>query len=326
MAEQRAVRHHTVPRFYLERFADRRGQLMRVALPGDRRHRVSINDASVVRDFYTIYTDDGPSDEFEKVLASVEAEAATAFRKVLDDRVWPPDEVTRWALSWWAAIQALRTTAVRQGAEDMANLFLKLQVGAGGKESLRAQMQEALDRVVDEVELDETWNWITGPEGPGLKAGPHQHVETIMRLAPGTAHMFHDRGWLLTRFKRRALATSDSPVTLVSDLRDPDGAVGLGTAMHVVVPLDRRTLLVMGDLHAPTGEVPASTGLAKYSNTMVAAYATRALFHHPDDDPLGGVSLPKPREHQIEADIDDLISERGLFAPPVDESGTESEA
>jgi len=314
MAQERAVRHHTVPRFYLERFADQRRQVMRVVLPGDQRHRTSINDASVVRDFYTIHTDEGPSDEFERVLASVETNAATAFRSVLDDRVWPPDEETRWALSWWAAVQALRTTAVRQSADDILNLWMKLEVGAGGKERLRSRMEEALDRAVEDDELDRTWDEYTGPSGPGFESGPDQHVDTIMRLAPGTAHMFHDRSWALVRFTRRPLATSDSPVTLVPDLRNPDLAVGFATAMHVVVPMDRRTLLLMGDLDKPTVEIPPSTQVATYANTMVAAFATRALFHHPEDDPLRGIPLPRPREHQIHANVDDLISEQGLFA------------
>jgi hypothetical protein len=46
--------HHTVPRFYLDRFANDDQQIGVVQLPGDIRYRQSTRDASVVKDFYNI--------------------------------------------------------------------------------------------------------------------------------------------------------------------------------------------------------------------------------------------------------------------------------
>ncbi|MET8197417.1 DUF4238 domain-containing protein [Micromonospora sp. NPDC005222] len=87
-------RHHIVPRFYLQRFADQRGLLRRIVLPGDVRHSVSVTDATVAKDFYLVEEEDGSrSDRVEELLGDVETEAAEAFRTVVDRHVWPiPDD------------------------------------------------------------------------------------------------------------------------------------------------------------------------------------------------------------------------------------------
>jgi Protein of unknown function (DUF4238) len=86
-----ARNHHTVPHFYLERFANERNLLTQVWLPGEVRHPVSITKASVIRDFYSINLgtadETDPSDYWEKQFAEVETMAAEAFRSVVDDLV-----------------------------------------------------------------------------------------------------------------------------------------------------------------------------------------------------------------------------------------------
>lgn len=66
-------RHHTVPRFYLQRFANDGGQLMRVELPGEKRHRLSTTNATVENGFYLAETTDGDwVDDVENALAEFE--------------------------------------------------------------------------------------------------------------------------------------------------------------------------------------------------------------------------------------------------------------
>ena len=52
-------RNHTVNKSYLLRFADDRACLTSVTLPGEVRVPVSVNDATVVRNFYVVQLDDG---------------------------------------------------------------------------------------------------------------------------------------------------------------------------------------------------------------------------------------------------------------------------
>jgi hypothetical protein len=47
---------------------------------------------------------------------------------------------------------------------------------------------------------------------------------------------------------------------------------------------------------------PGTTKLAKDFNQLLARNARRAIFHHPDDQPLEGIELPEPREREIYVD------------------------
>lgn len=73
-------RHHTLPRFYLERFA-KDEQIGTIELPGKRRFRQSIRKAATANDFYLLGDPLHKSaDAFEKLLAQLEGSAAEAFR------------------------------------------------------------------------------------------------------------------------------------------------------------------------------------------------------------------------------------------------------
>ncbi|MCP3996472.1 MAG: DUF4238 domain-containing protein, partial [bacterium] len=86
---KRIKRHHTVSRFYLRGFADEADRVRRIEIPGKTSVTLSIDNASVVKDFYTIILPDGsPSDAFERAFSSVESGAASALRSILSGQ-WP---------------------------------------------------------------------------------------------------------------------------------------------------------------------------------------------------------------------------------------------
>lgn len=83
-------RNHTVNKLYLRRFADDRGLLTRVTLPGEVRVPISVDDATVVKNFYVVQLDDrSESDEAEDLFSMVEGNAVAAIRALVDQRVWP---------------------------------------------------------------------------------------------------------------------------------------------------------------------------------------------------------------------------------------------
>lgn len=83
-------RNHTVSESYLRRFANGRGLLTMVTLPGDVRVPVSVNDATVIKNFYVIRLDDGSeTDEAEDLFSVVEGNAAAAIRALVDQQMWP---------------------------------------------------------------------------------------------------------------------------------------------------------------------------------------------------------------------------------------------
>jgi len=290
-------RHHIVPKFYLRRFADQRGLLNRVLLPGDVRHAVSINDATVAKDFYLVEEEDGSrSDRVEKLLSSIETEAADAFRVVVDRETWPIPDDARIAIASWAAFQILRTTVQRQSGAELADMLFKLQMGAGGKPQLRSMLRKNLNREPTEAEVEELWTKVSNFDSYVVAPHPNSHIKTMLDLMPKAAHMFYERGWSLIRWKRKSLVTSDHPVVLVADPDHPKwSGVGLRTAGAILVPLDRRTALWMKAPKAADEQLPGTTLMANGFNWLIVGQAHKALFHHPDDDPLAGMSLPHPR-------------------------------
>ena len=106
--KQRTKRQHTVSRFYLRGFADDRGRLHRFDLGEQRTIPVSANDATVIKDFYTVSLPDGSrSDLFEQAWSDVEGPASAAVASI-ESGGWPLAGDSRLALAAWVALQHLR--------------------------------------------------------------------------------------------------------------------------------------------------------------------------------------------------------------------------
>ena len=275
-------RNHTVNKSYLRRFDDDRGLLTRVTLPGEVRVPISVDDATVVKNFYVVQLDDGSeSDEAEDLFSVVEGNAVAAIRALVDQRVWPIPGDVRTAIAEWVALQYLRVPWVRQLTRELVKGFsgvgIPVTTGSGERVTLRMPAED-VDRL----------------SGPGL------HIEFIERQAAQVAKMLYERDWVLTFYARRSLATSDTPVVLRPAPGHPAGmGVGVANAGEMNVPLDRRVALSMGDTSFGDGRAAGVTKTALYLNDATAKNARRYVFHHPGDDPLRGLTLPKPRKHEL---------------------------
>jgi hypothetical protein len=297
-------RHHIVPRFHLKRFADERGMLMRVVLPGEKRHLISVNDATVEKDFYLVEEEDGRQhDEVEKLLGMVEDPAATAISQLLDGSMWPIPPDAREAIAIWAAFQYLRSPTRRQIGNELADSITKMQIGMGGKAQIRVRLRERDGREPTHAEVDEAWTEYSDFDSYWVEPHQNDHIKSMLDTLPMAFSMFYDRGWALFRFERRALITSDNPVVLIPADDHPSFlGVGLRNAGGIYVPLDRRVGLLMIDKGMPDGNVPGTTAYANDFNFRVAGNAQKAVFHHPDDDPFANVPVPKPRDRITNAD------------------------
>ncbi|MEV6058312.1 DUF4238 domain-containing protein, partial [Streptomyces sp. NPDC052107] len=230
MAE-RIRRQHTVSKFYLKGFADQSGGIRRVSLPGEPSIVLSIRDASVIKDFYTVTLPDGSlSDAFERAFGKIEGAAAEALSDILAG-VWPIEGEAREAFATWVALQHLRSQDVRYSQGYMNAEMIRLIVGVSGKEALRSLIQNSESRPVSDEELDDEWRDITKPGGPDMAPSANQHVRLLSSLLPPTAAYLRDCHWTLFRFDRRSIATSDHPVTLVVAPDHPQWqGVGIATA------------------------------------------------------------------------------------------------
>ena len=250
--------------------------------------KLSINNASVVKHFYTVTADDGnPSDYWEQRLGDAESLAAPVLRRAIETPDWQPRGDDRACVALWLALQHLRTTAMRRSLSDFEAQLIKLQTGTAGIERLRKVIEQSEGRPVPDDELEMIWTDLTQPGGPVIRVPAEKHIATMTSLTTSAANSFMARGWHLIKFRRRKLATSDAPIVLVKDPIADDGeGIGFGTARALTVALDRNTLLFLSDYGDADFPVDPGTIFAKAHNFGVALNAERFAFHHPDDSPL----------------------------------------
>ena len=153
--KKRKRRHHTVPRFHLRGFASAEGILRQIDLRTGGHRPVSIGDASVVKDFYTVVLYDGTrSDVWEERLAEVENHVAPLVRDAITASVWQPTDQERFDLSAWIALQYLRGPDHRRMLGDMRSMMVRMVVGMGGLDYLRYAMAEGMGRPVSLAEAE----------------------------------------------------------------------------------------------------------------------------------------------------------------------------
>jgi hypothetical protein len=275
-------RNHTVNKSYLRRFADNHGLLMQIALAGQARKLVSINHATVVKNFYVVPLADGTeTDEAEEIFCGLEGKAVAAIRSLVDDRVWPIPDTARYDIGRWTALQYLRVPSVRRLGREVVEAFSGVGVPArtGSGEQITVKMPAELIKDM---------------------TGSRHHLELINDLLPQVTQMLCKRNWILTYYQRKSLATSDTPVVLRPAASHPAGTgIGIGTASEIHVPLDRRVALSMGDGSTGDAQCAGVTKTAIYLNDAMAKNARRYLFHHPEDDPFRGLELPGPRTREL---------------------------
>lgn len=324
---QESRRQHTVSKFYLKGFADNREQISRIALPGQPRITLSIRDASVIRDFYSVRLPSGErSDLFERAFSEIEEPASRVLDTILGGK-WPLSRDEKERFGTWVAMQQLRGEEVRAGQNHMGAEVIRLLVGVSGKEALRRHIEKAEARRVGNEELDAEWQDITKSGGPSIAPNPTAHLRTVVGLTPGFAAYLRDSHWTLHKFSRRSLVTSDHPVSMDQAGRNPWEGIGLATADLFSLPLSRRVGLIIQPRRrferftVDTGSIPdfatdGTTAIANSINQQTVREARRYVYMHPVDGLDKRVQLPDPTTtSRIGANnIEGLISEEGLYA------------
>lgn len=301
-----AKRHHTVPQFYLRGFS-RNDQLGTVRLPGDKRFVQSVRKAAAEMNFYSVDGhEDGP-DAFEKALSTIEGEAARVF-SLISNGVWPLELEDRGTLAYFLALQAVRGPEQRRNMEHVAAQMTRLEIGYGGRANVANWVRRNRGVLVSEEESQTIWDQATRPEGPPIRLQPIAHIKQIVELADALLPYLIGRPWLLVRFDKRSLVTSDTPVGLVprSD-QEPWSGVGFLTAWGITFPLTRKLGLLLTDgmvvanaggtvEHVQAGLLDrAETGttlMEKFFNEITIGSASQWLYHHPDDARFMPDTLP----------------------------------
>ena len=269
-------RHHLVPRFILQRFANDRDQVwVRDRATGHGSLR-NIRDLAI-KDFYTFIDKAGELDSsYESMFGVVEGVAADVLRSHMDQRALvrarPFDQLERMAIDSLVAMQAVRGHEHRRVGEVLADYFVKL----------------THQHELSEEDLTE------------LFFVPHQneHLKIAIRLAPRIHRHLERRACFLVTLDRPLLITCDEPILLHHDeerdqftqaqLNDiPRGVVAKGVAPE--------------DLIRITG--PNATGLAEAQAVVMPVSPRHAIVY---DEP--GTAGPAPHRELADADADTLAA------------------
>jgi hypothetical protein len=306
------ARHHTVPQFYLRRWANESLQVMQVDRDDPRRSFLSaVRKACAEVGFYRIETEDLERDEdkqghdpevVERLLGAFERSAAPAIYRMLNTPAAVAPTIAK--EDWYHLINfiAVQTVRGQRWRDDLSALATHA-------------MRKHLEQVVTDEKIEE---WLIergeahdrhavltfrreafGDKGPRLVVPQAVLVQESLKMAIWTvADRLADRmRWSLIQSRSVAVLTSDEPVCWWAP---GDGPVGYGTAQVVWMPLGRHAILQLtaadarsGDLGLPAAETPdGADELARIVNREVAGQATRWIVHHPDDRPLDGLVLP----------------------------------
>ncbi len=246
-------RHHILPRFYLERFADGAGMVDQYDRDDGSKRRLHVRNVLVERDFYTIVNTDGVADgRVEQLLAAVEGNAAQALRNLFHPAFgqWPPPIDYREALVHLVAFQLLRGRSHRRAIELMADFEFRLfwsQVDSANAASVLRDRGE--DDSPESVEgLLEALQDLDDLE---IAPSTNDHIGIMLESFPQIAHVLRQRPLYLAEWDQPCIITCDEPVLLCPHPDQPPGlGTGVLTAAEIWFPLDPRRLLIFGGYRA----------------------------------------------------------------------------
>ena len=291
---QAARRHHFVPRFHLDRFADQKGRLRAFDRKRGETRTTSSRRVAVERDFYRLPESTGlPAGLLEETLSRQESEAAAAIRDVLDEgRV---SHSNREVLAAHMAFQYLRTRHHRIFTRDVTDwmatrevqitLGRRLSEGDFDSESERAVAQELLGQLASgelaaSLHEDELLGWM------------FRYLEILFEeLRSGW-------NWILVVLHVPGFVTSDNPICLLGEPQfgSPASNVGVKNALEVWFPLDPRRALVLARDHSIGSPL---IGLAdshvRSINLRLALESERWTFFHPRSQGVEGFQIPPER-------------------------------
>lgn len=154
-------RHHINPRFYLRAFQapDAEGYIWRYDTGSGEILKLSIDDASVRRDYYSHVNEDGLRDtEFiENFISDIESEVAPVFEKIITSSD-PTDNLTdqeRLNFSYFVSLSWLRSPANRRQTAEFLGALIKstsYAVGSDAKSYLQSYRRMEADKDTKEEE------------------------------------------------------------------------------------------------------------------------------------------------------------------------------
>ena len=293
-------RHHYVPQFLMQRFADD-NQLVRLPLfdSDESASATHVKNLAVRKDFYTLTVEGvGDTAAVEEGLARLDSDACIAVERLTSAESLPPSPADQTKLTTWFSLLFFRGPRVRRMME------------AG--DSVAAKMMLTLNKPDVMASLPEQWE-------------PFRHqnayVTQMLRMVDEAAPLLLPRRWTLVKFSEPGIVLPDTPVVL-SGSGDPHVGTGLATAQELLVPLDRQTILALHYYDPIANQVieVEHSNLQDNFNRVLVAGAYEEVYCHPADQERISSIVAEPREETplffMDGGLSREIKADGVNAPP----------
>jgi hypothetical protein len=286
------ARHHTVPRFYLEYWADADGHIDVVEKPGGRRYRTAPKTASAETDFYTFIDLDGnPAGHMEQVLGVIEADASTAIGRITHPLFgqFPRSPDDKHAIATFIAFQKVRGRRRRREIETQADFYMKLQYSGLGRDAIKTMLEERFGQARPE-QIAEMEDLVANLDDYEFVPDPNGHIRMMGELAYAIFPRILRRHWYLGVFDEPVLITCDEPVMIYKNNPSPLRGYGLLDADEVWFPLNPSMLLILTLEPQP---VPARFAAPISTAETVNAYSIHNAYQN---------IFLRPRQPDIDAE------------------------
>lgn len=295
-------RHHTVPRFYLRRFA-KGDKIAAIHRPTARTFKMTTKDASVRKNFYTV---EGLGEErryaVEQFLGRFEGDAAPALIRMTSPGGFPVSEQDRIAISAFLAFQIARGKKPRDTSEDALEHLGKMALAMSKPAPLVDLLRSKLGHEPTQKEINEQVGMMD-PSGLGLTIPRNDHIKNMLEAVPDIVPILANRNWQMIRFVARSVITSDLCLGIFLG-----GAPDLTRAKHIYFPVDPRHVLLLSD-SADGIVMDGKPEHAQGMNRLIASQAYEWIYHCTTHNPLDGINV-KPHPPTVSSGFGGLIPQR----------------
>lgn len=304
------ARHHTVPRFYLEYWADSNGRIDVVEKPAGRRYRTVPKTASAETDFYTYIDLDGnPAGHMEQVLGVIEADASAAIGRITHPTFgqFPPPPNDKSAIATLIAFQKARGKRRRREIETQADLYMKLQYSGLDSDAIRRMLEEQLGQASAD-QVAEIEHLVANLKDCEFVADPNDHIRMMGELARTIFPHLIRRHWYLAVFDEPVLVTCDEPVMVYKANPSPLRSNGMIDADEVWFPLNPSMLLILALVPQPIpARFLASSSTAETVNAYAAHNAYQNVFLSPGQPDMDADRLVDTPLFEVTAPADIML-------------------
>ncbi len=286
-------KQHTIPRFYLKRFAGSNpdGMVWTYDAKEGKQWSATPENTCTQTHFYSVERDDDTMDtRLEEFLSKFESRAAPVYEKLLQ-RELPQAGQAREVFARFLALSYTRTTTMRHLAGEIVGKSAQVHnyITASDPETFNSRMRiyeaETDKKLTSERKKRAKQNMLN-PEGFRVEVAKESTL-TPLNATDKITQILYKMKWSFFEPAHAHLITSDNPLVLCADPKSYHPSLGDGGFLNktavVMFPLSPRLLLFMSWEKYGPDLVPIERDIVHDINNVIASHSDRFLFAHIKD-------------------------------------------